>query len=66
MNKAIGLALLVGGIILAVMGYQASHSVSSEVSKAFTGTATDKATGMLIGGIAAAIAGGVLLGRRPF
>jgi drug/metabolite transporter (DMT)-like permease len=64
MNKAIGLALLVVGVILICAGYNASQSFSSDVSRFFTGSATNKAMWMLVGGVAAAIAGAVLLNRR--
>ena len=64
MNRAIGLALLVAGIILIMTGYNASQSFSSDVSRFFTGSATNKAMWMLVGGVAAAIAGAVLLNRR--
>jgi len=63
LNKALGLALLVAGIILIVSGYNVSQSFSSDVSRFFTGTATNKAMWMLVGGAAAAIAGTVLLSR---
>jgi drug/metabolite transporter (DMT)-like permease len=61
MNKALGLALLIAGIILIVVGYNASQSLSSDISRFFTGSATDKAMWMLVGGAAAAVAGAVLL-----
>jgi len=64
MNKAIGLALLVAGIVLIMTGYNASQSFSSDVSRFFTGAATNKAMWMLVGGAAAAIAGCVLLNQR--
>ncbi|MFA5974651.1 MAG: DUF3185 family protein [Elusimicrobiota bacterium] len=64
MTKALGLALLVAGIILIVTGFNASQSFSSDVSRFFTGSATNKAMWMLVSGAAAAIAGAVLLNRR--
>jgi len=64
MNKAIGLALLVAGVILIITGYNASQSFSSDVSRFFTGSATNKAMWMLVGGVTAAIAGAVLLNQR--
>ena len=57
MNKLVSLALLVGGVVLIVFGIQATDSFSSDVSRFFTGSPTDKAIWMLIGGIVAAVAG---------
>jgi hypothetical protein len=57
MNKAISLALLVGGVILMVIGINATDSFSSDVSRFFTGSPTDKAVWMLIGGSVAAVIG---------
>jgi hypothetical protein len=57
MNKILSLALLVGGIVLIVIGINATNSFSSDVSKFFTGSPTDKAIWMLIGGIVAVSVG---------
>jgi hypothetical protein len=57
MNKAISIALLAGGIVLIVIGVNATKSFSSDVSRFFTGSPTDKAVWMLIGGIVAAAVG---------
>ena len=57
MNKIISLALLIGGIILIVMGVNATNSFSSDVSRFFNGAPTDKAVWMLIGGIIATVVG---------
>ena len=57
MNKAIGIALLVGGIVLIVLGITAMDSFSSDVSRFFTGSPTDKSVWMLIGGAVAAVTG---------
>lgn len=57
MNKIISIGLLVGGVVLIVLGVQATESFSSDVSRFFTGSPTDKAIWMLIGGIVAALAG---------
>jgi hypothetical protein len=66
MNKLVSLALLVGGAVLIVIGINAANSFSSDVSRFFTGSPTDKAVWMLIGGIAAAIIGlfGVMRGSK--
>lgn len=57
MNKLVSLALLVGGVVFIIFGIQATNSFSSDVSRFFTGSPTDKAVWMLIGGIAAALVG---------
>jgi len=57
MNKIVSLALLVGGVVLIVIGVNATNSFSSDVSRFFTGSPTDKAVWMLIGGCVAAIVG---------
>lgn len=66
MNKMVSLALLVGGVVLIVIGVTAMNSFSSDVSRFFTGSPTDKAVWMLIGGVVAAVAGlvGTLRGSR--
>ena len=64
MNKIISLALLVGGVVLIIFGIQATDSFSSDVSRFFTGSPTDKAVWMLIGGIVAAIVGLTMTLRR--
>lgn len=57
MNKIASLALLVGGVVLMIIGINATNSFSSDVSRFFTGSPTDKAIWMLIGGIVASIVG---------
>ena len=66
MNKLVPIALLVGGIVLIIFGVNATKSFSSDVSRFFTGSPTDKAIWMLIGGIVAAAVGlfGVMRGAR--
>jgi hypothetical protein len=63
MNKIISLALIAGGVVLIVVGVGATNSLSSDVSRFFTGSPTDKAVWMLIGGIVAAVAGFATLVR---
>jgi purine-cytosine permease-like protein len=66
MNKAISLALLVGGIALVIVGINAADSLASDISRFFTGSPTDKAVWMLIGGVALSIVGlvGLLRGTK--
>ena len=65
MNKVVSLALLAGGIVLIVIGFNATDSFSSDVSRFFTGSPTDKAVWMLLGGILAAVFGLAMLWRSP-
>jgi hypothetical protein len=65
MNKIIFLALLAGGIVLTVIGINATNSFSSDVSRFFTGSPTDKAIWMLIGGIVAGVIGLIGVMRSP-
>ena len=57
MNRVISLALLVVGIVLIVWGASALDSFSSDVSRFFTGSPTNKAVWLMIGGIAASVVG---------
>jgi hypothetical protein len=63
MNRAIGLALLVGGAVLLIFGVQASHSFTSDVSRTFTGNPTNQSVWMIVGGAVAAVVGLVLAFR---
>jgi hypothetical protein len=56
-NRILAIALLVGGVALMIFGINAMNSFSSDVSRFFTGSPTDKAIWMLIGGIVAASVG---------
>jgi hypothetical protein len=53
MNKIVSLALLIGGVALMIFGITATNSFGSDVSRFFTGSPTDKAIWMLIGGMVA-------------
>lgn len=57
MNRGISIALLVIGIVLIILGVSALESFSSDVSRFFTGSPTNKAVWLLIGGVVAAIVG---------
>ena len=57
MNKALSLALLVGGVVLLIIGINATNSFGSDVSRFFTGSPTDKSIWLVIGGVAATAIG---------
>jgi uncharacterized membrane protein HdeD (DUF308 family) len=63
MNQALGIALLVVGVVLIIFGFNASDSFSSDVSRFFTGSPTNKAIWLLIGGIVSAIVGFFVMTR---
>ncbi len=65
MIKVVSLAILAGGIVLVVYGIAASGSLSSDISRFFTGSPTDKTIWLLVGGIVAIIIGlvGLLRGQ---
>ena len=60
MNRPLGIALLIVGIVLIVLGLQASNSIGSDISKFFTGSPTNKAVWLLIGGIVSAVVGAIM------
>ncbi len=62
MNSAriLGIALLAIGVILAIIGLQATDSFGERLSNTFTGHWTDKTNFYIVGGIAAAIVGALL------
>lgn len=60
----LGVALLVGGLILLYFGYNASESVTEGVTEAVTGSYSDKTMYFLIGGAVAAVVGLVMLVRK--
>jgi hypothetical protein len=57
MNRPLGIGLLAVGIVLIIFGINASDSFGSDVSRFFTGSPTDKAIWLLIGGILASAVG---------
>jgi hypothetical protein len=57
MPKPFAWALLAVGIVLLVYGFQASQSVTSGISRVFTGAPTDKAVWMMAAGVIASVAG---------
>lgn len=54
MNKPLGIALVVVGVMLIVFGLNASDSIGSSFSRLFTGKPTDKTIWLLAGGIVSA------------
>jgi succinate dehydrogenase/fumarate reductase cytochrome b subunit len=61
LQRIIGIVLLAGGVVFIVLGISASRSFGNQLSNFFTGHPTDTTLWYLVGGIAAAIVGLVLL-----
>ncbi len=67
-QRVIGGVLLLGGAVLFIVGMNASDSVADRWSEFFTGHFTDATVLYIIGGVAAAVAGLMLVayrGRTP-
>ena len=62
-NKLISLVVLAIGVVLVIYGVSALDSFSSDVSRFFTGSPTDKTMWLMIGGIVAVIIGSAGLFR---
>lgn len=59
-RRALGIALLVGGVILLFFGFNESQSFASEVTEVFTGSPTDRSMWMIVLGSVTAVAGLVM------
>jgi len=64
MNKIIFWALIIGGVVLIALGFNATNSFSSHLSRFFSGSPTNKAIWMLIGCFVAAVIGFIGVTRR--
>ena len=61
MNKPLGIALLVVGVLLLVFGFNESQSAASDISRFFNNAPTDRAIWFLAGGGVATAVGLYLL-----
>ncbi len=61
LQRSIGAALLVCGVVLLVIGVNASHSIADQSTNLFTGHFTNATAWYIVGGIGAAILGFLLL-----
>lgn len=59
-RRAVGLALLAGGVLLLYFGINESRSFASDVSEMVTGSPTDRSIWMLVSGGASAVLGAFL------
>ena len=56
-QRIVGVVLVVVGVILLSVGMNASHSLADQVSNTFTGRFTQATTWYIVGGIASALLG---------
>jgi hypothetical protein len=61
MQRIFGVVLLVGGIVLLIVGMNASHSAADQISNTFTGRFTQNTAWYIFGGGAAAVFGLLLV-----
>lgn len=57
MKRLIGIALLVGGVLALVYGFKEKDSLGSKITETFTGSPTDRAKWLIIGGAVASVTG---------
>lgn len=60
-QRIAGILLLVIGVALFLFGMNASESVTDQVSELFTGNFSDTTVWYIVGGIASAVTGALLL-----
>ena len=56
-QRILGLLILIGGVVLLVVGINASHSMADQVSNTFRGRFTDGTTWYIIGGVVTGLFG---------
>jgi len=59
-QRIAGYVLLIVGLVLFIVGLNASHSFADQLSNMFTGKFTDSTAWYVYGGLAAAVAGALL------
>lgn len=64
MNKGVALGLLIAGIVCLIWGFTSVDSLTSDLSKFFSGAPTNKAIWLLIIGTIATLAGFFGMARR--
>jgi low affinity Fe/Cu permease len=57
MQRIFGIVLLLVGIVVLIVGMNASHSAADQISHSFTGRFTDATAWYIYGGLAAAVGG---------
>ncbi len=63
-QRIVGIVLIVVGVVLAVIGFNASDSVADQVHETFTGRFTDSTTWYILGGIGVGLLGLLMVAVR--
>jgi uncharacterized membrane protein len=61
MQRIVGIVLIVVGVVLLIVGFNSSESIADQVSETFTGRFTKATMWYIIGGIASAVLGVLLV-----
>lgn len=64
MRHPLGIVLVLIGIVLLVLGFAASESISSSFSKLFTGEPSDRSIWLMLSGVVVVAVGATLGWRR--
>lgn len=59
-QRILGIVFLVIGVVLLIIGLNASDSVADQISETFTGKFTDSTTWYILGGIGLAVVGAIV------
>lgn len=59
-QRIVGLVILAAGIVVLIMGLNASDSAGEQIREGITGHYSDKTTWFIVGGIVAIVAGAAL------
>jgi drug/metabolite transporter (DMT)-like permease len=60
MTRILGVTLFAIGIVLLIMGYNASESPVNQISDALTGSYTDRTMWFIVGGVAGVVCGALI------
>lgn len=60
-QRVVGIVLIVVGVVLLIVGFNSSESIADQVSETFTGRFTKTTMWYIIGGIASAVTGVLLV-----
>lgn len=57
MRNVVGLTIFALGVVLLVLGFNETQSMASEVTRAFTGSPSDRSLWLVVGGLLSVVSG---------